>query len=188
MDKALPAAEIVQAAVTHVPITIQIDQQALLDSWLAGRSYDETDGKIADVVISLVASNLATALKPEIAEAVGERIAASVDEIVREHLETPVPQTDRWGGAVGPPISLRKMIGEQAEKALRNPETRDGYRGQGGRTMVQRVIEDEVGLAFKKELKAVVTEAAAQAKAAVEKSAGEVIAETIDRARKGLTI
>ena len=148
--------------------------------------WNDDEESYHNEVAGLVASRIARGLQDEIAKSVRSRIDSEVESIVREHLEGNVSQVSEWGSVVGQAKPLRDLIGEAVEAALRKPELRDGYSRSGSTTMVQRIIANEVEKAFKAEVKDHVKEAQAAAVAAVKASAAEVIAETIDRARRGL--
>ena len=149
--------------------------------------WDDEDGINHNTLVGLVAKQLAASLQKDIAKAVHEQIMAHVETIVRETLENPVQKMSAWGEPTGERSSLRDMIGKACDDALKKPELRDGYtRGQQP-TMVQRIIANEVEKAFKAELQTHVKEAQKAAISAVKANAAEVISETIDRARRGLS-
>lgn len=114
-------------------------------------------------------------------------VAGQVGEIVSETLIAPVQKTTEWGSPVGEAKPLAQLISEQAQDALRKPELRDGYNRGNQLTMVQRIIANEIEKAFKVELQGHVKQAQQAAVAAVKASAAEVIGESIDRARRGLS-
>jgi hypothetical protein len=181
-------------------ITIDVDLGAILtavDPRGRYRSYDpdsdedvyeasSLEHQIVDACAALLVKSLRKDIKESIVAAVRPTIEAEIEAIVRETMNAPVQQTSEWGSPVGTAVPLRELIGKQVQDALKVPELRDGYSAGRGKTMVQRIIDAEVNMAFKKELAAVVAEARTQTLAAVKNSAAEVLTETIARATRGV--
>lgn len=158
--------------------------------WL-GYDPDEDEDRFepssfAVLIADLTADRLTKAMRAEvknvIEKQVGAQIAAQVEALVREHIEgTNVQQTDEFGFPKGTPAKpLTQMIVEAATKGMNQ-----GEYGRGP-TKMQKIVDDAVGAAFKRELTDAVKTAKQQALAAVQTSAAEVIRETIERSARGL--
>jgi hypothetical protein len=141
---------------------------------------------IVEATAVLLTKSLRKDIKDMVAVATRDAITAEVETIVRETMGEGVQQTTDWGSPTGAPTPLRELIGKEAEKALKIPELRDGYSRSNQKTMVQRIIANEVEKALAAELKGVVDQARKDAVAAVQTQAAAVIAESVRRATPGL--
>lgn len=157
-------------------------------NWETEEDYFEP-ASLKDLIVTQVAEKLAKALQKQVADeisaAVRERVLAEVRDRVRTALEEGSLQpTDEWGRKKGEAKPLVDVILETAGEVLTKPMG-DSY-SRNRSTVLQKMVEDAVGKAFKAELQEVVNQARNAAKQAVKESASQVIAETIERASRGL--
>jgi len=126
-------------------------------------------------------TEFARSLRDDIQRAIRERVQEVVAPAVEAALVEGVQRTDNYGSPVGPKVSLREVIVDEATKALNKKiEVRDNY----GRSesVVQQVIRSEVQDALAKELKAEVKAEGERVKAAVRDKAAEIVTEAVRRA------
>lgn len=140
---------------------------------------------IADLTADRLAKAMRMEVKAKIDAAVQDVILAETTTLVRDALENGTLQrTNEWGRPEGVAKPLPQIILETAQDALTKP-TGDAYSTRRP-TVIQKMIADAVGAAFKKELTAEVEKVRVAARSAVEQSAAEVIRETVQRASRGL--
>jgi hypothetical protein len=188
-----------QVTVSGNGFTIKFDLTNMLDAMCnPGRyGYDpEADEEVYEgphslrdeIVLStatLLTKSLRGDIQKQINDAVRERVLAEVTEMVRDGLVNGTLQrTDEWGRTQGDPKPLIDIIRETAIETLEK-KNGDTY-GRNKETMLQKLVRDQVTLAFTKELQAEVDRARAEAKKAIHDQAAAVISETIDRARRNL--
>lgn len=185
---------------TAAGITMEVDLMEILTAidphgnWLGydpERDEDVSEPSSLEIkLIDATAALLVKALRKEVKDAVlvatRESIKIQVAEIVRMVLQGDVQQVSEWGSPSGEAKPLRDLIGEEAQKALRKPARRDGYGGGRSLSMVQEIIQEEISVAFKKELADTVEQARKETLAAVRDQAAQVIAEAVRRATPGL--
>lgn len=145
---------------------------------------DSMQGMVVEETAKMLTKAMRTEVRTLIAEAVRDQVMAQIGDIVREELENGVVQLDQFGrGSETKPLS--EVILATANDALSKP-IGDSFGGRGRPTVVQKIIDEAVGNAFRKELAEAVAHAKKAALAAVESNAAQVLRETIERASRGL--
>ncbi len=97
-----------------------------------------------------------------------------VTPVITEAIEKSVQKTNTYGEPIGPAVSLREVIVDEAKKML---STRGDY-GRGD-SLVQKVIKDAVGSALRNELATVLKEEKDKVVAAVRAQAATLIADAV---------
>lgn len=181
-----------------IDLTITLD----LDKKLAGETYVDADGDYAgtgpttleDVVLGMAATELADRavrarseglydnLKDRVAKIRDEAIREQIEPLITDALSRPIKRTNSFGEPHGEETTLRAIIAQQAEDALKVSNTRNPNRFRDTDTTLTKFIADEVDRALKNELKKALDEAKAQVLARVQEAGGEVIADTLKRA------
>lgn len=131
-----------------------------------------------------LAKDLLQEVRADVKNHVRDAVQAQVSEVVAEALTNPVQMTNSYGSPIGEPKALRDLIMEQAEVMMR--PNKDPYTRNGNQSPIQKIISDQITQAFANDLKAVTEQARKEALAAVKESAASVIADTIQRATRGL--
>lgn len=181
---------------TELTFTLDLDRK------LAGETYVDADGDYAgtgpttleDVVLGMAAKELADRAVRDRTDGpyntLKDRVQSIRDEVIREQIEPlitdalsrPIKRTNSFGESVGEETTIRALIAEKAEDALKVSNTRNPNRFRDTDTTLTKFIADEVDRALKAELKKSLDEAKAQVLARVQEAGGEVIADTLKRA------
>ena len=179
---------------------IELNLTLDLDRKLAGEPYVDADGEYAgsgpttleDVVLGMAAKQLADRamrshddyrpLTDRVRKIRDEVIREKIDPIIEEALSAPIRKTNSFGEPTGSETTLRTLIADQAEQALKVSNTNNPNRFRDTDTTLTKFIAAEIDKALKKELKGALDEAKAQVLARVQEAGGEVIADTLKRA------
>lgn len=165
-------------------LVIEIDLGSL---WLG----DEKESSIAGFIADTAARRLLD--RADAHEVVGEfkdRVRGVLDEEIREKvrpllddvLSRVLQPTNAYGDPTGEPRTLSQIVVDTATRELASGGTTGGSLGRGASaTILQRVIEEEVGRTLRKELQKAVLEAREKVLAAVREEGAAVLAETIAR-------
>ena len=116
-------------------------------------------------------------LRQRVAEIRLEEIRAQLEPIVRQAIEQPVQQTNRWGDPTGAATTLRDVIIEQAKKVL-NEKTGDSY-SNNRPTVIEKYVRDAVTAVMKEELAPVIAEEKAKIVAQFRASAANLLADAL---------
>lgn len=138
-------------------------------------------------IADLTADRLTKAMRQEvqsmIEDKVGATVQAEVIQLVREAITAgEVQETNEFGRPTGPAKPLTEVVVGIAQGMFKAPDRYSNSR----QTPMQKMIEEEVGKAFKAELATAVKDAKAAALQAVQQNAAAVIRETIERSARGL--
>lgn len=150
-------------------------------STIVDRDYEGNEVTLADKICKSAVSRLAkdaswNGLTVRVHRIRDEEIRRQVGEIVAEAISADVRRTNSFGEPTGDAKTLREVIVEEARAALTKPV--DPYdRGRG--TLLQKIIREEIGAAFRKELVEVVAEERAKVVAAVRAQAADLIARAV---------
>lgn len=180
-------------------LTLELDLHQLLTaldpqgSWLGyNPETDENEfeqASLADHIVLTTSQQLVKVVRKEVRDRIFKEVSdvmqAEIVDLVRDALDEGVPQKrDQMNRLVGDPVPLRDLIQTMASDMLTKP-TGDSY-SRNRPTALQKMIEEQVGAAFKKELADVVAQAKGAALKAVQDNAASVIRETIERSSRGL--
>lgn len=180
-------------------LTIEVSLRQLLttvDS--AGRyiGYDPDEDEdryepasLLDMLVAEAGDKLVKALRRDLLKRLEDQthdaVVATITDLVREHLTDGVRAVNSLGQPIGEPTPLAEAIRATAAETL-TKVVGDGYGSRGRQTVLQKLVDEAVGNAFKAELAKEVDAAKTAAKAAVRDHAAQVIQETIERATRGL--
>jgi hypothetical protein len=180
------------------PTTISITLD--LDKHLAGAPIIDNDGEyvgsgattLEEVVLGMAAKQLFDSvirnrdmhapLRDRVHKVRDEVIRSKIEPVIEEALSAPIRRTNSFGESVGDETTLRTLIADQANAALKVSNTTNPNRFRDADTTLSKFIRDEIDRALKAELKTALDEAKAQVLARVQEAGGEVIAETLKRA------
>lgn len=167
-------------------ITLNIDVATLLQS--IGYASDDPEEYRGTTLREEVVATLAREIRKDIGKVVAEELRDSIREhvagIVMDTMAEGVQQTTDYGEPRGPKKSLRELIGEEVRAALVKP-VGDSYSSRNGKTLVAKLIQDEVGAQFKADLKAAADLAKQELTEAMRTQAAAVITETVQRMAAG---
>lgn len=159
-------------------ITVSVDEVSL-------GSVVREDGECSSLTTigDLVADRLAQriindrdAYRPfshEVTRIRDEEIRKAVAPLIAEALTTPKQQTNTWGESTGPSVTLSEIIVAEARKQL-SQKAGDSY-SSDRRTIVQKLVADEVTKAFGK----VIAEEVAKARDLVADDIGARVAAAV---------
>lgn len=197
---ALATAKDQSVSLSSAGLAIQLDLPTLLNAidpggrWL-GYDPDEDEDRyssasLADLLVQasaeLLVKRAGRTIDSAVQDAVTTRAQELTEEYVRTALETgTLQETTDTGIPKGEPRPLLTLIRDAAIKVLTVPQG-DGYGSRGRQTMLAKMVDEAVGKALKVELQAEVATVREAAKKAVRDNAADVIAETIERATRGL--
>jgi hypothetical protein len=140
--------------------------------------YAYADVTLADEIVLQVAGSLMEGrqqevLRERIAAVTNEEIRAKVRELLTAALEKGFQPTNGYGQPQGPRTTLEELLVAEFHKAMAGK--RDSYNNNPG--ILEKLLREEVGLVFTKELKPVIDQAKKDAKAAVEAHAAKFLAD-----------
>jgi hypothetical protein len=172
-----------------VNITVKIDDISLdtiVGDVLAfdeeGEQYKTGERTVADLVAAMVTDRVTQdgrwpALTERVCRIRDEEIREAVRPQITEALTRPVRQHTLYGEAHGPETTLSALIAEEARAMLTKPA--DQY-NRDGRTIVGKMVADEVARAFKAE----VADAVKQARSLVADEIGSQVADAVKQAMR----
>lgn len=105
-----------------------------------------------------------------------EEIRKAVTPIIAEAIGASVQKTNSFGEPIGEPASLRDVIMAEVKKLTEAPLGRSGY---GTETVLQKLVREEVGTAFKNELANIIKAEKEKVVKAIRGSASTVIADAV---------
>jgi hypothetical protein len=139
----------------------------------------------ADLLVREAGVKVTEGLAGEITKARERVIDEKLEAIITEALTKPIKRTDQFGqDRGGEPVTLNELVVKRFEQYLQRAVKPDvgGRPSYGGNpTVLEKMIDDAIGRQFTGEIKKAVDEATEQARAAVQTSAAEILAETIRR-------
>lgn len=170
----------------HVPVTVEVDVDALLTASLP-EGYDPEHDEviyggpvIAEVVkqtATLLAEKCATVIAEEAVRVTAGQVAVQVGAIVRETLEEGVTIGSGYSKTVVKP--LRELIKDEIDAWL-TKGSRDSFSGHKPSPLTE-LIKKEVDTAMAADLRQSIAEAKATAQAAVKAKAAEIVAAAVVR-------
>lgn len=151
------------------------------------RVHDPEDGyyqapmTLGDAVAKEIAEDLKKdkdypGLARRVKEIRDEEIRALIRPTIEAAIQAPIQKTNTYGEPTGQTTSLTELIVHEAQKYLTTPA--DQYNRDRG-TVLQKMVREEIGAAFKRELAAVIADEKAKVVAAVQAQAAELIAEAV---------
>lgn len=115
------------------------------------------------------------AISAEVQKIVGPAVAAALDEGVQ--------RTDTYGSPVGPKLTLREVIVDEAQKVLaKKIEVRDNY--ARSESVIEQVVRSEVQRTLVDELKAEIKAESERVKKVVREQAAAIVTESVQRAAR----
>lgn len=115
---------------------------------------------------------------------INERVKALVVEQLETLLDAPYTPTNEYGRPTGEERTLRGDITLEVQRLLTKPCGNRGYRGMG-RTLLEELIQEEVGRQVEREFKQALDEGKAAIAAALKEKGAEVLSATIARMAEG---
>jgi hypothetical protein len=170
-------------------ITVQIDDISLstmVGDVLAfdeeGEPYKVGEKTVADLVAVMITERVTkddrwAALADRVYQIRAEEIRNAVRPQITEALTKPIRQHTLYGEAHGPETTLSAMIAAEARAMLMKPA--DQY-NRDGRTIIGKLVAEEVAKAFK----GVIADEVKQARALVADQIGEQVAEAVKAGMK----
>jgi len=170
----------------HVPVTVEVDVDALLASSMP-EGYDPEHDEviyggpvIAEVVkqaAALMAEKAAPIIAEEAVRVCAKQVADQIGQIVTDTLEEGAVIGDGYSKTKIKP--LRELIKDEIDAWLVKG-TPDGWGGRKG-SPLQELIKKEVDAAMTTDLRGSIAEAKATAQAAVKAKAAEIVAAAVVR-------
>lgn len=169
-----------QTVLTAGAVTLSVDLNQLLDStvWVDGKA-DTVADTILGLAANILVDRLADQVAGEVISTVKPVIEGKVDQIVTDALIAPIEETDGWGHKKAP-ITLTARIQEAVKQATtwgRN------VRYDSDKSAIQKYVEGEVVRVVKADIDGAIKEVRAAADKTVRAAIGDVINESIDRAK-----
>lgn len=163
------------------PVSLSVDLNQLLDStvWADGRSQTAAD-VILGAAANILVDRLEKTLAAEVINTVKPVIEAKVDQIVTDALITPIEETDGWGHKKAP-VTLTARIQEAVKNATTWGNRNSRY--DSDKSPIQKYVESEVVRVVKADIDGAIKEVRAAADKTVRAAIGDVINESIDRAK-----
>lgn len=153
--------------------------------------YIEEDTRLIDLVVAEIVSreiggHERQVLRRRVEEVRAELVRELASPVIAAALEEPFQRTNQYGEPIhGKVQTLREVIIEIARDML-TKAVRDDFGRGTPRTMVEKLVDDEVRKALRGELAAVVEDEKAKLRALMQAEAAAIIGETITRAANRL--
>lgn len=174
-------------------ITVSIDEISLTTAVNDVLGFDEVGGELISTGEQITIADLAATKITErvtrdenwhdFSRRVRDIRAEVIRELVRPQIEqaiaAPVTLTNAYGEPNGRTTTLRELIIDEARKALNAPADPSSY-GRGRKTLVQKIVAEQVHEAFAAE----VADAVKQARTAVAAEIGQHVASAVQAAMK----
>jgi hypothetical protein len=112
-------------------------------------------------------------LRSRIKQIRDEEIRSAVLDEITAALTVPIQATNGFGERTGAPTTLREMIFKEAQKALGTTDNRNQY----NRSLIEKVIDDEIRKALTAEIKPILDKAKSDVKVAADRIASELLAQ-----------
>lgn len=174
-------------------ITVSIDEVSLATAVNDVLGFDEAGGELISTgeqvtIADLVAAKITERVTRDenwhdFSRRVRDIRAEVIRELVRPQIEravlAPVTLTNTYGEPSGKTTTLRELIVDEARKALNSPADPNGY-GRDRKTLVQKIVAEQVQAAFTAEL----ADAVKQARTAIADEIGKQVANSVTAAMK----
>lgn len=168
------------------PIKFEIELD--LNDWARGQVVYDYDGEpsvdraesFERFVTDRVVDTLAREIKREISKQVTEVVVSTAKELAEQQVHAvmagPIQLTDSYGTKRGEAKTLLELVTEEASKIFSKQV--DSY---SRKTVLQKIIADEVNTVFTREVSAAMNEAKTKAIEAVRAKAADMLAQEMSR-------